>query len=176
MRTTYLDYSSESDDDGTQHQFYNFKVTFIGATGVGKTSLIKRLKSNRFSLQVPPTLAMEVHKDVRLGDIFGTLWEMPQDACTRYYLRNFQTDAIVVVVDSDRKKTLQQGVALWSLLNEKLHKECVPDIWFVYRGMTVLENIPYCCPDRLFKVDMMSNDGLLDFLFDLRSTLRIKYK
>ena len=72
-RTTYLDYSSESDDEDVP-VCNMFKITFVGTNRVGKTSLIERLKTNRFNMSVQPTLHIEIHDNVRLGDIGGTLW------------------------------------------------------------------------------------------------------
>lgn len=172
-RTTYLDYSSESDDDDVP-ACNMFKITVVGTNRVGKTSLIERLKSNRFNVTVRPTLHIEIHDGVRLGDIGGTLWELPPRVCIHYNMQNYRTDAIVVVFDSDDMSTLRKGVALWKLLHAKLHPDCVPEVWLVYHGSVHVDQVPYIHQARLFQVDTMTNDGILDFLYDMRCTLRRK--
>ena len=170
MRVTYLDYESSSDEDADPPTSL-FKVSLVGAHGVGKSSFVSRLKKRPFSLVTAPTLALEVHDRICLGDIRCTLWEIPPDACDRYYFRNLMTDAIVVLFNSDKEDTLHYGAALWKQLQDRLHPNCAPNVWFAYRGRHYVDHVPYVPPERLFHIDMMTNDGLLDFVYDIRCTL-----
>ena len=68
----------------------------------------------------------------------------------------------------------RQGIDLWKRLYEKLYTKYTPELWFVYRGHEI-DPIEECHPDRLFNIDNMSRDGLLDLIFDIRCKLIKKY-
>ena len=178
MRVSYLDLPEDEEEIGETKEDIAFKEKFklivIGDRKVGKTSLINRIHKNEFSILYQPTNHIQICSNVKVGDINMDIWDIPPNMCKYYKVTALQSDAIILMFDSDRKETLTNGIDLWKRLYEKLYTKYTPELWFVYRGHEI-DPIEECHPDRLFKIDNMSRDGLLDLIFDIRCKLIKKY-
>tara|TARA_Y100000817_G_scaffold127142_1_gene99693 strand:- start:3377 stop:3907 length:531 start_codon:yes stop_codon:yes gene_type:complete len=171
MRKTYLDTDSEIDDDPEDDPIKQYKIICIGPRESGKTSLINRLRSNNFSIQYRPTKMIEIYNDVTLGDIKANIWDVPPNICKFYNVSTLESDVLLVMFDSDKESSFKEAIKLFLLLRDKLYKDHIPELWFVYRGQKKIENTEYCHPDRLFHIDNMSRDGIIDLIYDIRCKL-----
>jgi hypothetical protein len=169
MRKTYLD-SSDEESDEEDVQLKKYKLIIIGDNKVGKTSLIKRLQSNDFSVQYNPTKNIEIYNDVLLGDVKVNIWDVPPNVCQYYNVSSLHSDIIILMFDSNKPTTLEKVIELYNILRVKLYKMNSPELWFVYRGDKKVQT-EYCHPDRLFHIDNMSRDGILDLIYDIRCKL-----
>lgn len=172
MRKSYLDTDTESEEE--EESGRHFKIIVIGPRGVGKSSLIHRLRTNEFSIQYTPTRLIEIYTDVKLGDISADIWDVPPNVCKFYNLTTLKSDVVLVMFDSDKKESLEKAVSLYHRVRDKLYHKEAPDLWFVYRGEQRPTTMD-CHPDRLFHIDNMSRDGLLDLIYDIRCKLLRKY-
>lgn len=93
------------------------KVCLLGATGVGKTSLIKQYVEGQFSEKYLTTLGVKVDKKVvSLNDIDIQLMIWDLEGIDRYcgfqprYLRG--ASAYVIVVDRSRSQSLVEGMEI----------------------------------------------------------------
>lgn len=172
-RTTYLD-SSSDDEEETKVSARRFKIIVIGERKVGKTSLINRIHNNKFTINYNPTNYIEIHSNVKMGDIYVDIWDIPPNMCKYYRVNSLQSDAIVLMFNSNFKDTLDKGIELWKRLHKKLYMKHTPEMWFVYRGQP-MGPIEECHPDRLFHINNMSREGLLDLIYDIRCNLIKKY-
>lgn len=85
-----------------------YKVVMIGNGGVGKTSIVKRLRSGEFQPQYVPTLGVEVNP-IRINTNYGTIqfnvWDCAGQECLSglrdgYYL---QANACIGVIEKGNK-------------------------------------------------------------------------
>tara|TARA_Y100001936_G_C16023625_1_gene641054 strand:+ start:442 stop:966 length:525 start_codon:yes stop_codon:yes gene_type:complete len=173
MRKSYLDTSEDESDE--EECIKKYKIIIIGDKKVGKTSFIKRLKSNEFSIQYTPTRTIEIYNDISLGDIKVDVWDVPPNVCMYYNVSTLQSDVIIMMFDSNKKESLEKGIHLYNTLRHKLYKDTLPEMWFVYRGKATNICTEYCHPDRIFKIDNMSRDGILDLIYDIRCKLIRQY-
>ena len=89
------------------------KVCLLGATGVGKTSLVRRLVEDRFEDEEDASIALSIfRRTVELEDVSleMMLWDPAHTGSTEQYNRSFISGAsgLVFVVDSTRPSTLDQ--------------------------------------------------------------------
>lgn len=167
MRKTFLDSDSDYDSDDDKVPI-KYKIIVIGDNKVGKTSLINRLQSNSFTIQYTKTKTIEIHDRILLGDILVDIWDVPPNICKYYNVSTLESDVILLMFDSN--KTLLTGVKLLTGLHNALYKDKLPELWFVNRGSEKIET-EHCHPDRIFNVDSMSRDGILDLIYDIRCKL-----
>lgn len=172
-RKTFLDSSSDSSSDD-EFNDRKYRIVVIGPRECGKTSLIQRIQSDYFSIQYKATDFIEIHNGVKMGDIEVDIWDVPPNICKYYNVSTLTSDAILVVFDSDKDKSLEEAVSLWNILHEKLYKTDTPEMWFVHRGAAPVRT-EYCHPDRVFQIDNLSKDGILDLIYDVRCKLLRKY-
>ncbi|MEO0635520.1 MAG: ADP-ribosylation factor-like protein [Pseudomonadota bacterium] len=101
------------------------KIMFIGAMGVGKTSLVKRLVTGEFSSDYKSTLGVQLSQ-LTIGASNGprdlVLWDTDGDTGeailqSRYVIG---TDATVIVCDVQRPKTLDTLLGLASAMEDAL--------------------------------------------------------
>lgn len=169
-RKTFLD-SSDSDSESDEETINRkYRIVAIGSRKSGKTSLIQRIQSNYFSIQYNPTNFIEIHNNVKFGDIVVDIWDVPPNICKYYNVDTLKSDAILVMFDSDVDGSLNEAVGLWNILCEKLYKTETPEMWFVHRGEKPVRT-EYCHPDRVFQIDNLSKDGILDLIYDIRCKL-----
>jgi hypothetical protein len=94
-----------------------WKVCMVGATGVGKTSLVRRFVESVFDERYLSTIAVKVDKKVmsiRGRQVTFMLWDLAGDddveSIRSSYLRG--SAGFVVVVDGTRAATLERARAL----------------------------------------------------------------
>jgi hypothetical protein len=167
MRKSFLD-SSDDEPDREDEYIKKYKIIVIGDRKVGKSSLIKRLKSNEFSIQYIKTKTIEIYNSVMLGDIEVDIWDVPPNVCKYYNVTTLKSNVILLMFDSDQKESLERGINLYRSVRDKIYTDVLPELWFVYRGKKTVNNIEYCHPDRLFHIDNMSRDGIFDLIYDIR--------
>ena len=86
----------------------NYKVTVIGDTGTGKTSLINRFVYNRYDSFVSPTIGVEnVHTDVKLSTCSASIriWDTAGQEQFSSLVPMFSRDSDVCIVVADITKT-----------------------------------------------------------------------
>jgi len=170
MRKSFLD-SSDDEPDEEDPLVDKYKMIVIGDRKVGKSSFIKRLKSNAFSIQYKKTKTIEIYTNVMLGDIAVDIWDVPPNVCKYYNVSTLKSDVIIVMFDSDKDNSLKRAVQLYHSIRDKIYTDILPEMWFLYRGSKTVTNTEYCHPDRLFHIDNMSRDGIFDVMYDIRCKL-----
>jgi small GTP-binding protein len=99
------------------------KICLIGASSVGKTSLIKQFVQGIFDEKYLTSIGVKIDKKiVKSGDqdVQLMLWDI--EGYDRYnvfqgkYLRG--ASAYIIVIDQTRKASLQEGMAIHSLAKE----------------------------------------------------------
>ncbi|GGW81593.1 Rab family GTPase [Alteromonas halophila] len=118
------------------------KICLLGASAVGKTSLIKQYIEGVFSDKYLTTLGVKVDKkQVQLGprEIQLMVWDI--EGIDRYcgfqpkYLRG--ASAFIIVVDHTRSQSLQEGMEIFQLAQETtnipavlvINKTDLPEQW-----------------------------------------------
>ncbi|MFW2387016.1 MAG: Rab family GTPase [Polyangiales bacterium] len=89
------------------------KVCLLGATGVGKTSLVRRFVEDRFDDANDPSIALSIFRGtVEMDDVSLEMmvWDPARSDSSEQYNRSFISGAsgLVFVVDSTRPQTLDQ--------------------------------------------------------------------
>lgn len=172
MRRSFIDVDSEDDSDreNVSVPLDPYCLVVIGARKSGKSSLIRRLHKNTFSLAYQPTLCMQAHHDIQLGDVNADIWEIPCDASNMYSTFNLEPHGIVLIFNSDVESSYQEGITIWKRLRNRLYTRTNPQMWIVNRGRMPV-TVDTCHPNRFFTIDSMASTGLDDFVFDIRTTL-----
>lgn len=142
MRKSFINLDSDSEDE---HKDVDVKVYVVGLKKVGKTSFIKRLLYNDFTVSYFPTKLVEIYekKTYYRNGIYLTLEFV--DIPEMFQLKNTNTEDILVV-----------------FVNDKLPP--IPNIpirtWCLYR------NKPFniCPKNRTIQIDNMENIGFDTFL------------
>lgn len=89
------------------------KVCLLGAKGVGKTSLVRRLVEGCFEEEQDASIALSIfRRTIELDDVSleMVLWDPPHEESSAQYNRSFISGAsgLAFVVDSTRPSTLDQ--------------------------------------------------------------------
>jgi small GTP-binding protein len=99
------------------------KVCLLGATGVGKTSLVKQFVEGMFSEKYLTTIGVKVDKklvDTAKGEVQLMIWDI--EGIDRYcgfqakYLRG--ASAYIIVTDSTRSQSLVEGLEIHQMAQE----------------------------------------------------------
>ena len=106
-----------------------FKISFVGDTGVGKTSIITRYSHNKFLLDSPPTVgASNFHFSVSVGDteIVLNVWDTAGQERFRSLVPLYTRDAkiIVIVFDIGEMQTFDSLDEWYSKLKIDLGLSC----------------------------------------------------
>lgn len=118
------------------------KICLLGASAVGKTSLIKRYVEGIFSEKYHTTLGVKVDKkqlSVGPRDVQLMIWDI--EGIDRYcgfqpkYLRG--ASAYIIVVDHTRSQSLQEGIEIYQMARETtdvpavlaINKSDLPEQW-----------------------------------------------
>lgn len=172
-RKSFLDCSSDEEDDVQIQPKY--QIVVLGPRKVGKTSFIQRIQSDQFTLQYVPTRGIQIHTNISLGDLFVDMWEIPPDTIDQYtHLSTLTADVIILMFNSDIEDSLHNGIQVWSSLYAKIYTNKNPEMWLVHTG-DAHPQTTVCHPNRIFKVNNMSKEGLLDLIYDIRCKLLHKY-
>tara|TARA_B100002051_G_scaffold203901_1_gene194149 strand:+ start:565 stop:1065 length:501 start_codon:yes stop_codon:yes gene_type:complete len=163
IRVPFYDLS----DDEQPVSAREFKIVVIGPRKAGKTSLIARIKSAPFFIHYTPTNAIEIHQNVCLGDIHVEIWDVPPNNCKFYRLDALRSDIILLVFDSN--DGFDEAMRLLENLHTRLYTDITPQLWFVCTGQPHLVDVAHS--DRLFFVDNVSREGILDLIYDVRCTM-----
>ncbi|MGS2719219.1 Rab family GTPase [Paraglaciecola aestuariivivens] len=99
------------------------KVCILGATGVGKTSLVKQFVEGLFSEKYLTSIGVKIDKKqvyTNKGEVQLMLWDI--EGIDRYcgfqpkYLRG--ASAFIIVVDHTRSQSLVEGAEIQSMVSE----------------------------------------------------------
>jgi small GTP-binding protein len=99
------------------------KVCLLGATGVGKTSLVKQFVDGMFSEKYLTTIGVKVDKklvETAKGEVQLMIWDI--EGIDRYcgfqakYLRG--ASAYIIVTDSTRSQSLVEGLEIHQMAQE----------------------------------------------------------
>lgn len=99
------------------------KICVLGATGVGKTSLIKQYVEGKFSDKYLTTIGVKIDKKViqtSTSDVQLMIWDL--EGIDRYcgfnprYLRG--ASAFFIVMDHTRSQSLVEGVEIYEMARE----------------------------------------------------------
>jgi small GTP-binding protein len=110
------------------------KVALIGSSGVGKTTFLKKIKSNRFEPCYYPTSSVESDRIFRNGTTFEFIDFSGQEM---YYHMNRELhgiDIIVCIVDSSRLS--YKNAILW---HDRINRLFIPRI-FVRNKSEIISN------------------------------------
>jgi len=136
MRNSFIDLDSESEDE---YKEVFLRAYVMGCHGVGKTSFIKRLLYNTFSITYYPTRAIEIYKKktfFRLGiKLSIELVDVPQG----FLIKDVQPNDIMVIIHDEKEYDIPKiPIRTW-LLYRKKHLNICPS----YRKIRIenMENI-----------------------------------
>lgn len=142
MRKSFIYLDSDSEEE---HKDVNISIYVIGLKKAGKTSFIKRLLYNEFSLSYFPTRLIEIYrkKTFHIQGLSLTLELV--DIPDNFTLKKTKTNDILVI-----------------FVNDKLPK--IPNIpirtWLLYRK----KKYNICPSNRIIHIDNMENIGFDIFL------------
>lgn len=160
-RKTYL---SDSDTEIECRDGVQAKMLILGAPRVGKTSFITRLTQGYFTMYYEPTKLIEIYREVQIGDIGFTLWDIPPTIRYHFKLTCLTADVVLLMFDSTRPKTKEMVMTYWKKLYTQLKN--IPYIFVV--GV----RIPKQREEGVFYIDNMSTVGYNDLLFNIQNTIR----
>jgi GTPase SAR1 family protein len=164
MRNTYLSDSDESEYvDERKSERKSVKMLVLGAPRVGKTSFITRLTKGYFTMYYVPTKLIEIYREVEIGDMIVTCWDIPAKIRYHFKLTCLTADVVLLMFDSGRPETKKIVFDYW----EKIHEQ--------------LDNIPYVfvvgvrTPEKkeqgIYYIDNMSTVGYNELLYDIQNTI-----
>ena len=96
----------------------NYKITFIGDTFVGKTSIMLRIKYDRFNDQENSTIGVSYNKQYNVRDKFNIdLWDTAGQERFRSIAKLYYNGAIVAIVVFDLSEIITYKNAIhWIML------------------------------------------------------------
>ena len=162
MRKTYL--SDDSDEEESKTTRSNIKILVIGDKKVGKTSFITRLTRGYFTMFYQPTKNIEIHREVKIGDMLVTCWDIPPHIKYHFKLKSLEADAVILMFDTKRPETKQRVTECWKIMYKQLSK--LPYIFVVG-----VRNPPGKRGNGIHYIDNMSTDGYNELLYHIQTTL-----
>ncbi len=160
-RKTYL--SDDSDEEESIACSNNIKILVIGDKKVGKTSFIQRLTRGYFTLFYTPTKNIEIHREVHIGSMKVTCWDVPAHIKYHFKLQSLEADAVILMFDTTRPETRDRVTEFWNIMCKQLSK--MPYIFVV--GV----RNPPGTKGGIHYIDNMSTDGYNELLFHIQKTL-----
>lgn len=158
MRKTYL--SDDSDEEESKLMQTNIKILIIGDTKVGKTSFIQRLTRGYFTLFYTPTKSIEIHRQVKIGNMLVSCWDIPSHIKYHFKLQSLEADVVVLMFDTTRPETKQRVTESWKVMHKQLKK--LPYIFVVG-----VRNPPGPKGNGIYYIDNMSTDGYNELLYNI---------
>lgn len=158
MRKTYL--SDDSDEEESKLMQTNIKILIIGDTKVGKTSFIQRLTRGYFTLFYTPTKSIEIHRQVKIGNMLVSCWDIPSHIKYHFKLQSLEADVVVLMFDTTRPETKQRVTESWKVMHKQLKK--LPYIFVVG-----VRNPPGPRGNGIYYIDNMSTDGYNELLYNI---------
>lgn len=166
MRKTYLSDDSDDSDDPTPTK-KKCKILLLGAAKCGKTSFITRLTKGYFTLWYSPTKLIEIHREVKIGDMTVELWDIPPRIKYHFKLSSLHADGVILMFDSSNLNSKDTVMKMW----QKMHKQ-LPKLPYVF--LVGVNHRPNSSKTPGVKyIDNMSTDGYNELLFHIQKTLRI---
>jgi len=163
-----LDSSDEESEEELPDPPY-YKLIVLGAEGIGKTSFIKRITRNTFTLTYTPTRNIEIYSNNTYNNMDFECWDIPYNICKYYNINCLDSDAVILMFNN--QKTLVQVESLWKKLYKALYKERTPQMWVVGKIHIDPSLVDICPPERLFFIDNMSREGIDELMNDIKFTL-----
>ena len=163
-RTPYYYLDSETPD--FEDNLKPIKVFVIGERKTGKSSLIKRIINNDFTLSYTQTKSIEIHRIKTVGDVQYQFIDIPPN--TTHFPENVTAstgDAVILMMSIH--STLENSSRLWN----NFFKRVACNLWIVYNSMY------RCLPPKKewFAVDLLENAGLIELLYNIQRKLRPIY-
>ncbi len=142
MRKSFIDLDSDSEEE---HKDVSIRVYVFGERKAGKTSFIKRMLYNEFSLQYTPTRSVEIYnkKSWNRRGLHLTLQFI--DIPMGFTITRTNVDDIVIIFVNDRLPPLPKFPLR---------------TWVLYRK----ETKKLCPNNRTIQIDNMANVGFDTFL------------
>ena len=162
MRKTYL--SDDSDEEESKTTRSNIKILVIGDKQVGKTSFITRLTRGYFTMFYQPTKNIEIHREVKIGDMLVTCWDIPSHIKYHFKLKSLEADVVILMFDTKRPETKQRVAECWKIMYKQLSK--LPYIFVVG-----VRNPAGTKGNGIHYIDNMSTDGYNELLYNIQKTL-----
>ena len=116
MRRTYL----SDEEDVELRAPTEVKMLILGAPRVGKTSFITRLTQGYFTMFYNPTKLIEIHREVKVGDLNFTCWDIPATIRYHFKLTCLTADVVLLMFDSTRPNTKEMVITYWKKLYTQL--------------------------------------------------------
>lgn len=158
LRRDRRSFYNVSSSDEEEKDCYELSIAIIGPRKCGKTSLIERLRNNKFSLVYKPTNTIEIHENVAFGEWTFTLIDIPPHALD-YHSLTIEPDCIILMFDSGTNGSYDDMVTEYKRAMKYLNS--TPNVWFAFIGKT--DFISY----RSYKIDNMSKEGILNLFYNI---------
>ena len=169
MRVPYYDLSSDSEDD--DDPILHTSVCVIGAPKVGKTSFIKRLVHNEFSLFYSPTNTIEITTK-RIGRRHYTFYDISSYNNPLPKYRYITADVIIFMYNMKRDQTIHQLPDMFDKIIEHINPNSQFEAFFINQQFS------RCLEDektdsRTFNINNCSNEGFQRLMFAIEQVLTV---
>jgi len=157
-------------------------ICVLGSNKVGKSMFIERVLNNKFSLFYSPTVSIEIYDPVKVGRLKYRFIEIPE-TCRGVYTGGVAADAVMLMFDPSKRGSLDALKIIWSnFLDSVVSKESCPDVWVLinissslspgFLSTAFLSASSICSPERVFKVNNCSAQGICDVMYGLETYYR----
>ena len=150
MRYPIFLIDEDSDEEDIQHYVQNIVV--VGKTKTGKSSIIRRLIRNYFSLFYTPTTNIEFSQPVLVGNNFYRFYEVPY---SYDFQHNWYIKANIIFVLEDIE------VKWWEKFLSTIDATNVIEVFFITQKKTIKQKY------RQYHVDALEFSGFSDLMFDI---------
>lgn len=165
MRKTYISDSSDDEEhklDNTSDRKY--KILVLGDKSVGKTSFITRLTRGYFSILYTATKTIEIHREVKIGDMLVTLWDIPPGIKYHMKLESLGAHAVILMFNTEEPLSYKNVINTWEHMVKDVKR--IPYVFIV--GVRKSKNTQYV---GSYFIDNMSTDGYHELLYAIQTIL-----
>lgn len=152
-------YDSSSEDEEEKDVYY-IKIFVVGEPNVGKTTLIKRILFNSFTLCYTPTKTVEIYDQVMIGRCIFTFIDIPY-MLDIYNLSAGPQDAVAVVVSES--SNVSSIIKMWELYFHNI--AC--NFLVVHNKKAVFSERRPFQVEPYFEVNTMSNEGINNLIYGI---------